>query len=174
MVIACGGTVPQTEGALFVAQDARVIGKVTLQKNSSVWYGAVLRGDLEPIVIGEGSNVQDGAVLHCSKKYPITIGRDVTIGHAAVVHGCTVEDEVLVGMHATLLNGCVIGRGSIVAAGAVVPEGMIVPPGSMVMGVPARVRGALNEKQAHMAQAGAEEYRELARLHAATAQEVHT
>ena len=171
MLISCGGAVPQTKEALFVAPNAMVIGKIELKKNASVWYGAVLRGDIEPIVIGEGSNVQDCAVLHCSKKCPMTIGRNVTIGHAAVVHGCTVEDDVLVGMHSTLLNGCVIGKGSIVAAGAGVPEGMIVPPGSMVMGVPAHVRGPLNEKQKHMAADGAEEYRELARLHAASAQE---
>lgn len=165
MLISCGGHTPKADSALFVAPTATLIGDVTLQKDVSVWYGAVLRGDIEPIVIGEGSNVQDNAVLHCSKERPLTVGRNVTIGHSAVVHGCTVEDDVLVGMHATLLNGCVIGKGSIVAAGALVPEGMIVPPGSMVMGVPAHVRGALNERQADMVSEGGEEYRELARLH---------
>ncbi len=172
MMISCGGETPQNNGALFVAPSASVIGKVRLEKDSSVWYGAVLRGDIEPIIVGSGSNVQDGAVLHCSKHCPLTIGRNVTIGHAAVVHGCTVEDDVLVGMHATLLNRCVIGKGSIVAAGAVVPEGMIVPPGSIVMGVPAYVRGPLNERQRSLAPDGAEEYRELARLHASTNREV--
>lgn len=168
----CGSTAPDTDGALFVAASASVIGRVTLKKDSSVWYGAVLRGDLEPIVIGEGSNVQDCAVLHCSKHCPITVGQGVTIGHGAVVHGCTIGDHVLVGMHATLLNRCIIGQGSIIAAGAVVPEGMIVPPGSMVMGVPARVRGRLTAQQAALAPAGAREYVDLARLHAETAQEV--
>ena len=167
----CGKT-PRDEGAAFVAPSATVQGDVVLKPGSTVWYGAVLRGDIEPIIVGSGSNVQDGAVLHCSKHCPLTIGRNVTIGHAAVVHGCTVEDDVLVGMHATLLNGCVIGKGSIVAAGAVVPEGMIVPPGSIVMGVPAYVRGPLNERQRSLAPDGAEEYRELARLHASTNREV--
>ena len=167
----CGKT-PRDEGAAFVAPSATVQGDVVLKPGSTVWYGAVLRGDIEPIIVGPGSNVQDGAVLHCSKHCPLTIGRNVTIGHAAVVHGCTVEDDVLVGMHATLLNRCVIGKGSIVAAGAVVPEGMIVPPGSIVMGVPAYVRGPLNERQRSLAPDGAEEYRELARLHASTNREV--
>lgn len=166
MLIRCEGALPQTEKALFVAPSATLIGRVTLGPESSVWYGAVLRGDLEPIVIGEGSNVQDNAVLHCSHGQPLTIGSGVTIGHGAIVHGCTVEDDVLVGMGCTLLNGCVIGRGSIVAAGAVVPEGMIVPPGSMVMGLPARVKGPLKEAQRSMPQKGAAEYRALARLHA--------
>ena len=170
MLISCGGAMPKADLALFVAPTATLIGDVTLQKDASVWYGAVLRGDIEPIVIGEGSNVQDNAVLHCSKERPLTVGRNVTIGHSAVVHGCTVEDDVLIGMHATLLNGCVIGKGSIVAAGALVPEGMIVPPGSIVMGVPAHVRGPLNERQAGMAAEGGEEYRELARLHRASLQ----
>ena len=167
----CGKT-PRDEGAAFVAPSATVQGDVVLKPGSTVWYGAVLRGDIEPIIVGPGSNVQDGAVLHCSKHCPLTIGRNVTIGHAAVVHGCTVEDDVLVGMHATLLNRCVIGKGSIVAAGAVVPEGMIVPPGSIVMGVPAYVRGPRNERQRSLAPDGAEEYRELARLHASTNREV--
>ena len=163
---------PTVHPDAFVAFNATVRGDLRIEEGASIFYGAVLRGDIEPIIVGPGSNVQDGAVLHCSKNCPLTIGRNVTIGHAAVVHGCTVEDDVLVGMHATLLNRCVIGKGSIVAAGAVVPEGMIVPPGSIVMGVPAYVRGPLNERQRSLAPDGAEEYRELARLHASTNREV--
>lgn len=166
MLIRYQGISPKTEEALFVAPNATIIGKVTLSKNASVWYGAVIRGDLEPIVIGEGSNVQDNCVLHCSHGKPMTIGANVTIGHGAVVHGCTVEDDVLVGMGCTLLNGCVIGKGSIVAAGAVVPEGMIVPPGCLVMGVPARIKSSVKSAQADMPLRGAAEYRELAALHA--------
>lgn len=170
MLIRYNGISPDVEKALFVAPNATIIGKVTLGKDSSVWYGAVIRGDLEPIRIGEKSNVQDNAVLHCSHNRPMNIGNNVTIGHGAVVHGCTIEDNVLVGMGCTLLNGCVIGAGSIVAAGAVVPEGMIVPPGSMVMGVPARIKGTLKGEHIDMPLKGAEEYRQLAEQHLSATQ----
>lgn len=170
MLIRYNGISPDAGKALFVAPNATIIGKVTLGKDSSVWYGAVIRGDLEPIRIGEKSNVQDNAVLHCSHNRPMNIGNNVTIGHGAVVHGCTIEDNVLVGMGCTLLNGCVIGAGSIVAAGAVVPEGMIVPPGCMVMGVPARIKGTLKGEHVDMPLKGAEEYRQLAEQHLSATQ----
>ena len=116
-----------------------MLGDVTLAARVSIWYGAVLRGDTAPIRVGEASNVQDGSIIHVDEGLPATIGARVGIGHRAVLHGCTVEDECLIGMGSILLNDVRIGTGSVVAAGAVVPEGLVVPPGSLVVGVPGRV-----------------------------------
>lgn len=116
-----------------------VLGDVTLGRDASVWYGCVLRGDMAPIVVGESSNVQDGTIVHVDAGRPALIGARVGIGHRAVIHGCDIEDDCLIGMGSILLNNVRIGTGSVVAAGAVVPEGTVVPPGMLVMGVPARV-----------------------------------
>lgn len=116
-----------------------VLGEVTLGPRSSVWYTAVLRGDMAPITLGEASNIQDGTIVHVDEGRPAVIGARVGIGHRAVIHGCTIEDECLIGMGSVLLNGVVVGRGSVVGAGAVVPEGLVIPPGSLVLGVPARI-----------------------------------
>jgi carbonic anhydrase/acetyltransferase-like protein (isoleucine patch superfamily) len=124
----------------YVHPLAAVIGDVALGARASVWPFAVLRGDTDRIVVGDDSNVQDGAVVHVDRGVPATIGARVAVGHRAIVHGATVEDDCLVGMGAVLLNRVVLGRGSIVAAGAVVPEGTVVPPNSLVIGVPGRVR----------------------------------
>ena len=123
----------------FIHSAAHVIGDVTLGARVSVWPTAVLRGDTEPIVVGEDSNIQDGSVLHVDRGVPCTIGARVAVGHRAIVHGATVHDDCLIGMGAILLNGVVVGSGSIVGAGAVCREGMIIPPNSLVVGVPARV-----------------------------------
>ncbi len=124
---------------VFIAETATVIGDVTIGKESSVWFSAVLRGDGAPITIGEGTNVQDNAVIHVDQGGPTNIGRHVTIGHGAIVHAAEVEDEVLIGMGAVILSRAKIGSHSIIAAGSVVPEGMQVPPRSLVMGVPGKV-----------------------------------
>jgi carbonic anhydrase/acetyltransferase-like protein (isoleucine patch superfamily) len=121
------------------------MGDVTLGPRASVWYGAVLRGDMDRIVVGEASNLQDGAIVHVDEGQPAVIGAYVGVGHRAILHGCTVEDECLIGMGSVLLNGVVIGGGSVVAAGAVVLEGTVVPPGSLVLGVPARVARPVDE-----------------------------
>jgi carbonic anhydrase/acetyltransferase-like protein (isoleucine patch superfamily) len=123
----------------FVASTAVVAGKVTLAARASVWYGCVLRAEIEPITIGESSNVQDLSVVHTDPGSPVVVGDRVTVGHRVVLHGCTVEDDVLVGMGAVVMNGAVIGAGSVVAAGAVVTAGTQVPPNSLVAGVPAKV-----------------------------------
>ena len=123
----------------FVAPTASVMGDVTLGAESSVWYGAVLRGDMAPIVIGERTNLQDGTIVHVDEGEPCTIGSRVGVGHRVILHGCTVEDDCLIGMGSILLNGVRIGSGSVVAAGAVIPEGMQIPPRSLVMGVPGRI-----------------------------------
>ena len=123
----------------FIASTAAVMGDVTLGADVSVWYGAVLRGDMAPIVIGAQSNIQDGTIVHVDAGVPCSVGSRVAVGHRVVLHGCTVEDDCLIAMGSLLLNGVRIGAGSVVAAGAVVPEGMQVPPGSLVMGVPGRI-----------------------------------
>lgn len=122
-----------------------MLGDVTLRARSSVWYGAVLRGDVDAIVLGEASNLQDGTIVHVDSGLPARIGARVGVGHRAILHGCTVEDDCLIGMGSVLLNGVHIGTGSVVAAGAVVPEGTHVPPGSLVVGVPARVTRRVDE-----------------------------
>ena len=129
----------------WIAPGAVVVGDVTLGARASVWYGCVLRADLEPIAIGEGTNVQDMTAVQVDEDLPARIGSRVTIGHGCVVHGCTIEDEALVGMGAVLLSGCRIGRGALVAAGAVVREGFEVPPRAIAAGVPAKIRGEVDD-----------------------------
>ncbi|MER6163439.1 gamma carbonic anhydrase family protein [Streptomyces violaceorubidus] len=147
LITGIGGKDPQLDAEAFVAPTASVIGDVTLHAGASVWYGAVLRGDVERISVGANSNVQDNCTLHADPGFPVTVGERVSIGHNAVVHGATVEDDCLIGMGATVLNGAVIGAGSLVAAQALVPQGVRVPPGSLVTGVPARVRRELTEEE---------------------------
>jgi carbonic anhydrase/acetyltransferase-like protein (isoleucine patch superfamily) len=123
----------------FIAPGAAVMGDVTIGPDASVWYGAVLRGDMAPITIGAETCLQDGTIAHVDDDAPCTIGRRVGVGHRVILHGCTVEDECLIGMGSVLLNHVTIGTGSVIAAGAVIPEGMQVPPKSLVMGVPGRI-----------------------------------
>ncbi len=142
------GIQPRLEGNNFVAPSALVLGDVVLGEWASVWYGAVVRGDVNYVRIGRESNVQDNAVIHVTHgTAPCVIGERVTIGHAAVVHGCTVEDEVLIGIGAVVLDGAVVGRGSIVGARALVPAGKVIPPRSLVLGVPGRVVRTLGDSE---------------------------
>ena len=160
------GASPLVPEGCFVAPGATLVGRVTLGEGASVWYGAVLRADGDTIGVGAGSNVQDGCVLHADPGFPVAVGSGVSIGHGAVVHGCTVGDEVLVGMGARVLNGARIGAGSLIAAGAVVLEGTVVPPGSLVAGVPGKVRRELGAEELAGVVANARAYVELARRHA--------
>jgi carbonic anhydrase/acetyltransferase-like protein (isoleucine patch superfamily) len=160
-----GDASPEVAPSAWIAPGAYVIGDVRLEEESSVWYGAVLRGDTEPIRIGARTNVQDGCVLHADPGYPAVVGEGCVIGHNAVVHGCEVGDGCLVGMGATILNGAKIGAGSIVAAGAVVPEGREFPPGSLIVGIPAKRLGDVSEEQVRDIARGAEEYVERAASH---------
>src|SRR6516164_8608214 len=132
---------------VFVAKTAVVLGDVTLGANSSVWYGAVLRGDINRIIIGHHSNVQDNAVLHLSDDYPCELGSWVTVGHGAIVHACKVGDECLIGMNSAILDGAVIGKQSIIGAKALVTQGMKIPPGSLVLGTPAKVIRKLTKEE---------------------------
>lgn len=142
----------------FVAPNAAVIGRVTLQSYASVWFGCVLRGDVEDITIGEGSNIQDGTVVHADPGYPVTVGRDVTVGHNAMLHGCSIGDGSLVGIGAVVLNGATVGRGCLIAANALVTEGMEVPDGSVVMGSPGKVRKSLGDEERKLLAVNATHY----------------
>lgn len=146
------------DDSAWIADSATVRGDVRIGKEASVWFGAVIRGDVEPITIGDRSNVQDNCVLHADPGFPCTIGRNVTIGHAAVVHGAEVGDGALIGIRAVVLNGAKIGSGAIVGAGAVVTEGMEVPPGHLAVGIPAKVIRELTPENIEMAQRGAGRY----------------
>ena len=167
MFLSFCGKVPQNEGAVFVAPNATVQGDVVLKPGSTVWYGAVLRGDDGALTIGENSNVQDNAVLHCDAGGAVTLGKNVTVGHSALVHGCTVGDGSLIGMHATLLNHCVVGRNCIIGAGARVPEGMVIPDGSVAVGVPAKIIKQVSEAQVQANLQNAAHYVEHGKVHAA-------
>jgi carbonic anhydrase/acetyltransferase-like protein (isoleucine patch superfamily) len=163
---ALGDDRPQVPASAWVAPTATVVGDVELGEGSSVWYSAVVRGDLEGIRIGARSNVQDGCTLHADPGYPLTVGDGVSLGHNVVLHGCTVEDDCLIGMGAVVLNGAVIRRGSLVAAGATVLGGTVVPPGSLVAGLPAKVRREIAEEEVADVRKNADVYVELAQRHA--------
>lgn len=167
MILSYHGHTPRLEDASFVAENAAVIGDVSVGKNVNIWYGAVIRGDEGHIEIGEGTNVQDNVTLHLTPGYPLTVGKGVSIGHNAVVHGATVGDHVLIGMQACVLNGAVIGDHSIVAAGALVKEREVIPPYSLCVGVPARVVRTLSPEQAKAITENAETYMKLAEEYAA-------
>ncbi|MFG2210050.1 gamma carbonic anhydrase family protein [Streptomyces sp. NPDC048638] len=159
------GEEPKIDPAAFTAPTSVVLGDVTMASGASVWYHAVLRADCGPIVLGADSNIQDNCTVHVDPGFPVTVGERVSVGHNAVLHGCTVEDDVLVGMGATVLNGAHIGAGSLVAAQALVPQGMQLPPGSLVAGVPAKVKRQLTDEERETIKLNAAMYLELAARH---------
>ncbi|GAA1212655.1 gamma carbonic anhydrase family protein [Microbacterium maritypicum] len=146
-VLSLPNSTPSIDATAFVADGARIVGDVSLGAGCSVWYNAVLRGDSAGIVIGPGSNVQDNVSVHVDSGHPVVIGSKVSVGHNAVVHGCTIGDGTLVGMGSVILSGAVIGDGCLIAGGAVVLGGTEIPPGSLVAGVPAKVRRALTDEE---------------------------
>lgn len=158
---------PQIDPSAYIAVGAIVIGAVHLAKNTSIWHNAVLRGDINTIHIGEGSNVQDGTIVHLADDFGVRIGRYVTIGHAAMIHACEIGDECLIGMQATVLDGAVIGAQSIVGAGALVTKGTQIPEGSLVLGSPAKVARALNPSERDGLRGLAEKYVAVSRGHKA-------
>ena len=159
-IYALEGLVPEIDPEAWVAPDANIIGRVVLAAGASVWFGATLRGDNEPIVVGAGSNLQESTICHTDMGYPLTIGANVTVGHRAMLHGCTIEDGALIGMGATILNGAVIGAGSLIGAGALVTEGKVIAPGSLVMGAPGKVVRELDEASRAKLLKSAAHYRE--------------
>lgn len=155
---ALGDQTPHIDPSAYVAPEATIIGAATLQAGTSVWSGAVIRADNEPIMIGEQSNIQEGAVLHVDTGKPLTIGRQVTVGHQAMLHGCTIHDGTLIGIQAVILNGAVIGQHSLVGAGALVTEGKTFPPRSLILGSPAKVVRTLSDDEVANLQHSAQDY----------------
>lgn len=165
LVLTVRGRRPEIDAEAWVAPNATLIGQVKVGPRASVWYSATLRAEAEPIDIGAGTNIQDGVVVHVDPEYPVRVGTGVSVGHNAVLHGCTVEDGALIGMGAIVLNGAVVGAGSLVAAGALVPQGVVIPPRSLVAGVPGRVRRELSDAELAANRHNAAVYEHLIELH---------
>lgn len=159
MIYSLGGKHVNLVGAgHFVAPNAAVIGDVTLHENASVWFSCVLRGDSERLEVGANSNIQDGTVMHADPGFPCVVGQNVTVGHNAMLHGCTVGDGSLVGINAVVLNGAVIGKGCLIGANALVTEGTVIPDGSLVLGSPAKVKKTLSPEEQQMLTVNADHY----------------
>ena len=165
LVLPYADHVPQIDPAAWLAPTATVIGEAVIEAEASVFYGAVIRADMAAVRLGRGANLQDNVVVHTDYSHPAEIGAGVSVGHAAVVHGCRIEDNCLIGMSATVLNGAVIGEGSLVAAGTVVLEGTQIPPRSLVAGVPGKVRRALSDAEYAKIVQNARTYIELSTQH---------
>ena len=166
MIRSYRGAVPKISASAYVDPSAQVIGKVEVGERSSIWPNVTARGDVHTITIGDDSNIQDNSCLHCDAPlYPLIIGNRVTVGHMVMLHGCTIEDDCLIGIGAVVLNGARIGRGSVIAAGAVVPEGAQVPEGSMVMGVPGKVKRSVTDEERQRFSRNALHYVEAARVY---------
>lgn len=164
-ILAVDGRSPSIADDTWVAPTVTVVGSANIGPGTGIFYGAVVRADMEDISIGAGSNIQDGAILHADPGYPAIIGNHVSVGHGAVLHGCTIGDGALIGMNATILNGAVIGAGSLIAANALVLEGTDVPPGSLVAGVPGKVRRPLTPDEIEHCSNNAATYIEVTRKH---------
>ena len=158
MLHSLGNATPQVPASCFIAPGVHLIGDVRLREQVSIWFNAVLRADNEPIDVGSGSNVQDGAVLHVDPGFPLVIGERVTVGHKAMLHGCTIGDHSLIGMNAVVLNGAMIGRHCLIGANALITEGMRVPDGSLVLGSPGKVVKQIDDKARAAMAAGAQSY----------------
>jgi carbonic anhydrase/acetyltransferase-like protein (isoleucine patch superfamily) len=165
LILTVRGRAPALHAESWVAPNASVIGQVTLAARASVWYGATLRAEAEPIEIGFGTNIQDGVTIHVDSEFPVSVGAGVSVGHNAVLHGCVVEDDCLVGMGAIVMNGAHVGKCSLIGAGAVVAPGMVVPPRSLVTGVPGRVRRELSDAEIANNRHNAQVYQRLIELH---------
>ncbi|MFC4929842.1 gamma carbonic anhydrase family protein [Massilia sp. GCM10023247] len=159
-----GEHAPDIDASAFVADSANLIGKVTLEANASVWFGVTIRGDNERITIGENSNIQEGTVMHTDMGYPLTLGKDVSVGHQAMLHGCTIGDGSLIGIQAVILNGAKIGKGCLVGAGALVTEGKEFPDNSLIIGTPAKVVRTLTEEDLLRLRGNAANYVERGKL----------
>ena len=156
---------PQVDDSAYVASSAELIGDVRVSSKASIWPKCVLRADINFIEIGEGTNLQDGTLVHLSDDYPVVVGKNVTVGHGAMLHACTIKDECLIGMRATILDGAVIGERSIIGANALVGKGAIIPPGSLVLGVPAKINRPLSQEEQVAIASWAVKYQELASFH---------
>ncbi|MFN8577655.1 MAG: gamma carbonic anhydrase family protein [Candidatus Sericytochromatia bacterium] len=151
--------------SVFIAPNTDVVGKVSIGENSSIWFQSVLRGDVDEIVIGQNCNIQDSCVIHCVEGFPTKMGNNVSLGHGVILHGCTLGNNVLVGMRATILTGAIIGNNCLIAAGALVSENMVIPDNSLVIGIPAKVKKEINESQLKLINKTAENYIEYSRMY---------
>jgi carbonic anhydrase/acetyltransferase-like protein (isoleucine patch superfamily) len=165
LIVTIRGRAPSLHAESWVAPNASLIGQVSLGARASVWYGATLRAEAEPIEVGAGTNIQDGVTIHVDPGFPVRIGANVSVGHNAVLHGCEVEDGCLIGMGAVILNGAKIGAGSLIAASALVPQGFVVPPRSLVAGVPGKTRRDLSDAEVTHNRNNAQVYQALVELH---------
>lgn len=161
MYVTFKGNKPVVDDSALVFETSTIIGSVTIGKNVSIWPGACLRGDSASISIGEGSNIQDNATVHTSEGCPVSVGRGVTVGHNAIIHGCTIKDNVLVGMGATVLDGAVVEENCIIGAGALISSGKTIPSGSLVVGLPGKIVRQLTDEEVKSIQKNAEEYEQL-------------
>ncbi len=164
MIYALGDVTPEIDQTAWVAADANVIGKIRLHPDSSVWFGSTLRGDNEWIDVGQCTNIQENCILHTDMGFPLSIGAGCTIGHKAMLHGCTIGENTLIGMGATILNGAVIGDNCLIGAGALIPEGKTIPDGSLVMGVPGKIVRELDPAAIAGLKRSAENYQKNAKL----------
>jgi carbonic anhydrase/acetyltransferase-like protein (isoleucine patch superfamily) len=167
LIIPIRGRAPELHAECWVAPNASVIGQVTLAARASVWYGATLRAEAEPIEIGFGTNIQDGVTIHVDSEFPVKVGAGVSVGHNAVLHGCEIEDDALIGIGAVILNGAHIGKGALIGAGALVPQGVVIPARSLVTGVPGTVRRELSDAEIANNRHNADVYCRLVDLHRA-------
>lgn len=158
MIYSIDKNIPNYDDSNFIAENATIIGKVELNSDVSIWFNVVIRGDNDPIIIGKGSNIQDGSILHTDIGAPLTIGKNVTIGHKVMLHGCNISDNCLIGINSTILNHAQIGKNSIVGANSLITENKVFPSNSLIMGSPAKVIRSLEEKEIKMIQFSAEHY----------------
>ena len=163
MIHSFDGNKPEIKEDVFIAEGSKIIGNVVIKKGASIWFNTIIRGDIDSIKIGQNTNVQENSTLHIDKGIPLNIGDNVTIGHGAVLHGCTVNNNCIVGMGSTVLNNAEIGENTIIGAGALIPEGKEIPPGSLVLGVPGKVVRDLKEDEINKIKKSAEHYHQLAR-----------
>lgn len=168
----CKAEIAKTRTDIFVAESADVVGDVQLERDSSVWYQAVIRGDHDKICVGAESNIQDGCVLHADEGFPVQIGKQVTVGHGAIIHGCEIGDGTLVGMGAIVLNGAKIGKNCVIGAGALITQGMVIPDGMMALGCPAKIRRAVTKEEIEENLKNTMDYVRLGRQYAAQKKEV--
>jgi carbonic anhydrase/acetyltransferase-like protein (isoleucine patch superfamily) len=157
-IYALGAFTPNIHPQSWIAPNATIIGKVHLEKNASIWWGCTLRGDIEPIFIGENTNIQDGSVLHTDPGLPLIVERDVTVGHSAILHSSTIREGSLIGMGATLLNGSIIGKQCLIGANALIPEGKVIPERSLVVGAPGRIVRQLTDEEVVRIACGTQQY----------------
>ncbi len=159
------GKYPTIEKDVYISENVTIIGDVRLKKGANIWYGAVLRGDINYVEIGENTNVQDNCIFHVADEHPVILGKGITVGHGAIVHGCRIEDDAFIGMGAIILDGARVGQGSLIAAGALITEGMNIPPRSMVMGVPGRIAGKVDDQRLQKMKQMAVKYQKVAKNH---------